>query len=168
MNYLWTVLLALVGSAIAVKLRIPAGALVGSLLAVGCANALNVFSVPTPPQGTKFILQVGLGILLGATITSDALAGLRDLWRPALLCTSITLVAGIASGLAISRWLGLERLTALLGSAPGGMSDMSLIALDMGAQGPTVVLMHLTRMVSVIVVVPIVVKLAVRWGSPLG
>lgn len=168
MNYIWTVFVALIGSAIAVKLKIPAGALVGALIAVGCVNCFQLFEVPTPPQGTKFILQMGLGILLGATITSDALASLRDLWRPALFCTSITVFTGIVSGLAISRWLGLERLTALLASAPGGISDMSLIALDMGAQGPTVVVMHLTRMIGVIVVVPMVVRWIVRTGTPIG
>ncbi len=120
MNYIWTLLVALLGSAIAVKLKVPAGALVGALMAVGSMNCLQLFEVPTPPQGMKFILQVGLGILLGATITTDALAGLKDLWRPALFCTTITLFTGIASGLAISHWLGLERLTALLASAPGG------------------------------------------------
>ncbi len=168
MNYVWTLSVALLGSAIAVKFKVPAGALIGALIAVGGANCLQLFEVPAPPQGTKFILQMGLGILLGATITSDALANLRELWRPALFCTSITLFTGIASGLVISRWLGLEQLTALLASAPGGISDMSLIALDMGAQGPTVLVMHLSRMVGVILVVPLVVRLLVRWGAPAG
>ncbi|MEM9569200.1 MAG: AbrB family transcriptional regulator [Cyanobacteria bacterium P01_E01_bin.34] len=168
MNYIWTLCVALVGSAIAAKLKVPAGALVGALIAVGGVNALHLFDVPAPPQGTKFILQMGLGILLGATITSDALSNLRELWRPALFCTTITLSTGIVSGLVISRWLGLEQLTALLASAPGGISDMSLIALDMGAQGPTVLVMHLSRMVGVILVVPLVVRLLIRWGAPVG
>ena len=164
MNYVWTLLVAVMGSAIAAKLKIPAGPLVGSLLAVGCLNAFKLVEVPAPPQGTKFVLQVGLGILLGATITSEAVAGLRQLWQPAVICTGIALVASMTSGWAVSRWMGIEKLTAMLGAAPGGISDMSLIALDMGAQGSTVVLMHLTRMISVIVVVPLVVRMATRGG----
>lgn len=49
-----------------------------------------------------------------------------------------SLLTGIVSGLLISRWLALEQLTALLASAPGGISDMSWIALDIGTKSPTV------------------------------
>jgi hypothetical protein len=153
-NYVWTLLIALLGSLIAVKLKIPAGALVGSLVAVGTVNSLGWLSVPQWPQGTRFCLQLGLGILLGSTITTDTFTTLRELWRPACMAAFITICSGVIAGCSISRILGMERLTALLGSAPGGMTDMSLIALDMGAQGPAVVVMHLTRLVAVIAIVP--------------
>jgi uncharacterized membrane protein AbrB (regulator of aidB expression) len=48
------------------------------------------------------------------------------------------------------------------------MTDMSLIALDMGAQGPAVVVMHLTRLVAVIAIVPSLVRLLMRSGTPVG
>ncbi|GAB4210268.1 MAG: AbrB family transcriptional regulator [Synechococcales cyanobacterium] len=157
-NYAWTILIALAGAVVGLKLKVPAGALVGSMMAVGLVNMCGTIPVPTPPASTRFALQVGLGIILGSRLTLDTVLGIRELWRPALLCTVIAIGTGVLSGVIISRWLGIERLTAILGTAPGGLSDMSLIALDMGAQGSTVMIMHLARLISVIVVVPWLVR----------
>lgn len=165
MNYLWTLLIGLAGALIGVKLKIPAGALVGSMAAVGLVNACGTLPIPTIPSGVRFGLQMGLGIILGSRLTMDTFWALKDVWRPALLCTGIAIGTGVLSGIVISRWLGIERLTALLGTAPGGLSDMSMIALDMGAQSSTVMVMHLARLLSVIVVVPWVVRLVVNGGS---
>jgi membrane AbrB-like protein len=165
MSYLWTMLIGLAGALIGVKLRLPAGALVGSMVAVGLVNVWGAIPIPAPPAGIRFAMQVVLGILLGTKLTADTLLALKDLWRPALLCTVIAVGTGVLSGYLISRWLGIERLTAILGTAPGGISDMSLIALDMGAQTSTVVVMHLARLISVVVVVPWVVRLLVQPGT---
>lgn len=164
MSYLWTVLIGLAGALIGVKLRLPAGALVGSMVAVGLVNVWGAIPIPAPPAGIRFAMQVVLGILLGTKLTADTLLALKDVaTSPAL--TVIAVGTGVLSGYLISRWLGIERLTAILGTAPGGISDMSLIALDMGAQTSTVVVMHLARLISVVVVVPWVVRLLVQPGT---
>jgi hypothetical protein len=168
MNYVWTLLIGLVGGWMGVKFRLPAGALIGALIAVGSVNALQLIPIPTLPAECRFLLQVCLGIFLGTTVTGETVQALQELWRPALTGAAIMVVAGILSGLAISQWLGLERMTALLGSAPGGTSVMSLIALDMGVEGPVVAAMHLTRMLSVVLLIPLVVRVLVRFGLPVG
>ncbi|MEO0855189.1 MAG: hypothetical protein AAFY15_17035, partial [Cyanobacteria bacterium J06648_11] len=66
MNYIWTVAIAFLGGFIGMKLRIPAGALVGAAIAVGSASILQTYELPPIPSQTRFVLQVGLGILLGA------------------------------------------------------------------------------------------------------
>ncbi len=165
MSYLWTLLIGLAGALIGVKLRLPAGALVGSMVAVGVVNVWGKIPIPTPPAGIRFVMQLVLGTILGTKLTADTFLALKDLWRPALFCTVIAISTGVLSGYLISRWLGVERLTALLGTAPGGISDMSLIALDMGAQTSTVMVMHLARLISVIIVVPWVVRLLVQPGA---
>ncbi len=164
-NYLGTVLVAIMGGLVAQRFQLPAAGLLGSLVAVSAMNLVLGTHVPSFPSQSKFLLQICVGILLAASINRDVIASLRDLWRPALACAAIMVSTGIFSGLLISRWLGLEQLTALLGSAPGGISDMSLIAIDMGAQGPVVLVMHLTRLISVIVVVPLVVKFVLHIGA---
>ncbi len=57
MNYLWTLLIGLAGALIAVKLRLPAGALVGSMVAVGLVNVWGAIPIPTPPAGIRFVMQ---------------------------------------------------------------------------------------------------------------
>lgn len=168
MNYIWTLAIAFVGGFVGVKLRIPAGALVGAAIAVGGASVLQTYELPPIPSQTRFVLQVGLGILLGATLDRETVLAMRELWRPALMCAAIAVGTGVLSGLAISKLLGMEPLTALLGTAPGGLSDISLIALDMGAQGSTVLIMHLTRLISVIAIVPWIVRAIARMSANAG
>lgn len=161
-NYLVTLLIGLAGGLFAQQLRVPAGGLIGSLVAVSALNLSGWFHVPNFPSNTKFVLQIGVGILLATSINRDVLFSLRDMWRPALTGAAIMVSTGIFSGLLISRWLGIEQLTALLGSAPGGISDMSLIAMDLGAQGSAVIIMHLTRLISVVVIVPLVIRFIIH------
>lgn len=166
MSYLWTLLIGLAGAGVGVALRFPAGALVGSTLAVALVNGfVDKIEIVSPPTQVRLVLQVGLGIIIGSRFTREAFFTLKDLWQPALLCAAIAISAGILSGLLVSRWLGVEQLSAFLGSAPGGLSDLSLIALDMGAQGSTVLVMHLVRLVCVILIVPWVVRFVVSLQS---
>ncbi|NJL82934.1 MAG: hypothetical protein HC890_08190 [Chloroflexaceae bacterium] len=165
-SYLWTLLIGLAGAAIGYGLKIPAGALVGSMLAVGIFNATERVPIPNFSPQIRLIFQLGLGILLGSKLSPDILVLFKDLWRPALLCAAIAIVSGVASALIISRFTGIEELTAFLSTAPGGMSDMSLIALDMGAKISVVMTIHLVRLISVVAIVPLLVKLLVGSGGP--
>lgn len=160
--YFSMVVVGVLGAAAGYALRLPAGVLVGAMLAVALANMSGKIPVISPPGEARLVLQVGLGILLGSRFTTDTLAALKTLWQPALVCAAIAIGTGLLSAVLVSRWLGVEKLTAFLGSAPGGLSDMSLIALDIGAQGPTVLVMHLVRLVCVVSIVPWVVRLVVQ------
>ncbi len=162
MSYVWTILIAVAGGILGNVLRIPTGSMVGATLAVAVANVYGHVQIPRFSPQINFAIQVGVGILLGSRITAATIDSLKEVWRPALICTTIALVAGIFSALMISRWLGIEALTALLSTAPGGISPMSLMAVDMGVEGGTVLIMHLFRLMSVIVIFPWLVKLLAR------
>ncbi len=162
LSYFSMVAIGILGAAVGYALRLPAGVLVGAMLAVAIANMSGKVPMASPPGEARLILQVGLGIILGSRFTADIVVSLKTLWQPALVCAAIAIGTGMLSALLVSRWLGVEKLTAFLGSAPGGLSDMSLIALDIGAQGPTVLIMHLVRLVCVVSIVPWIVRLAVQ------
>lgn len=159
MAYLWTVLLALGGALIGYTLHIPAGVLIGAMLAVGLISISGKVRIPSIPSQVRSGLQLGLGILLGSQFTPETLATLTDLWQPACISAAIAISTGLVSAFVSYRWMGIEKITAFLGTAPGGLSDMSLIALDMEAQSNTVVLMHLARLISVVVLIPLLVRL---------
>lgn len=159
LGYLLTVLIGLGGAYLGLILKIPTGPLVGSMVAVGIANASGIVNISQLPPGLTFGLQLVLGITLGSRLNPESWVTLKSIWSPVLICTVITIGTGLISGLLLSHWLGMERLTALLSTAPGGISGMSLIALDLGAESSTVVIMHLARLISVILLVP----LFVRW-----
>ena len=165
LTYVVTVLVGIAGAIIGYVMGLPVGVLVGSMLAVGLVNIFGAVEVPRFPSEARFVLQLGLGLMLGSKLTIDTLYAARELWRPALLCALIAITTGVLSGLLISQVLGVEPVTAFFGTAPGGLTDMTLIALDMGAKANLVVVMHLIRLISVIVIVPWFIKIIVQPHS---
>ena len=115
------------------------------------------------PSGTRTALQIGIGTVIGTGLTRASLDQLQNLWRPAVLITVTLVLTGIAIGLWTSRLLGVDPLITLLGAAPGGISGMSLVGADYGV-GAAVAALHAVRLVTVLLVLPLVVKLL----APLG
>ena len=83
---------------------------------------------------------------------------LQALWRPALLITVTLVLTGIVIGLWSSRLLGIDPVVALLGAAPGGISGMSLVGAEFGV-GAAVAALHAVRLITVLLVLPVVVRL---------
>ena len=68
------------------------------------------------------------------------------------------MLTGIVIGLWSSRLLGIDPLVALLGAAPGGISGMSLVGAEYGV-GAAVAALHAVRLITVLLVLPVVVRL---------
>merc|ERR1711934_470482 len=67
--------------------RIPAAPLAGALLGAGVLSMSGRLETATWPAGTKTMLEIGIGTVLGAGLTRTSLEQLQLLWRPALLIT---------------------------------------------------------------------------------
>ena len=67
-------------------------------------------------------------------------------------------VAARVSGRWSSRLRGIDPLVALLGAAPGGISGMSLVGAEYGV-GAAVAALHAVRLITVLLVLPVVVRL---------
>jgi uncharacterized protein len=155
----WHLLLYLLagtaGGLLAMRTGIPAAPLAGSLLA---ASLLS----------TRTLLEIAIGTVIGTSLTAAALTELRQLWRPAVLITVTLVLTGIVVGLWCGRLLGIDPVVALLGAAPGGISGMSLVGAEFGV-GAAVAALHAVRLITVLLVLPLVVKLVVpASGGPPG
>ena len=143
---------------------IPAAPLLGAILGAGFLSVSGQFDVAVWPVGTKTILGIGIGTVIGTGINRDALGELQLLWKPALLITFSLLITGILVGLLISRFLGVERTVALLGAAPGGTIGMSLVGAEFGV-GAAVAALHAVRLITVLLLIPAIVNLLAPGGS---
>ena len=85
---------------------------------------------------------------------------LQLLWKPAVLITLALVLTGLVVGLWTSRLLGIDPVVALLGAAPGGISGMSLVGAEFGV-GAAVAALHAVRLITVLLVLPLVVRLIV-------
>ena len=73
-------------------------------------------------------------------------------------------MTGIVLGLVISRFLGVERIVALLGAAPGGTIGMTLVGAEYGV-GAAVAALHAVRLITVLFLIPAIVNLLAPVGS---
>lgn len=156
-NLLITAAVAVAAGLIGYKLRIPAGTITFSMVAVG---ALNVFSNRGYiPVTIIRITQIFAGILIGETMTYGDLIALKEIILPAFILLFGIIIINLFIGFVVSKSGKLELITSLLASAPGGLTDIALIAKDLGADVPKVAIFQLTRHVSVIVIFPFLIKL---------
>ena len=137
---------------------IPAAPLAGALLGAGLVSMSGKVELAQWPIGTRTVLEIGIGTVIGTGLTRASLDQLQALWRPALLITLTLVLTGVVIGLWSSRLLGIDPVVALLGAAPGGISGMSLVGAEFGV-GAAVAALHAVRLITVLLVLPLVVRL---------
>jgi len=140
----------IVGWAAARLLKIPAAAIVGPMLASAGVHLAGLTS-EAPPAELVAAAQVGVGAAIGARFANTALSfvlrALRDSLGVTILLVIITLV--FAGGL--EAWLGIGFPALVLAYAPGGLAEMSLIAIALGADAALVATHHIVRIFIIVV-----------------
>ncbi|MCA1287697.1 AbrB family transcriptional regulator [Salipiger bermudensis] len=156
-----TGLAALGGAAIAALLGVPAGALVGAMLAVALMAGLgHAVTVPVIARDLAFLV---IGISLGAGIDASVLPHLPG-WSISLLGLAVALVATMAaSTFLLQRVFAVDWQTAVLASAPGTMSNAVAIAVEGKGDASAVMILQLMRLVILVTLVP---PLAAVLGAP--
>lgn len=143
---------------LAARLRFPAAVLSGPLLLSGLAHVLGL-TAATPPEWAILITQWVVGTALGSRF-----AGFRPqmLWR-ALRLSALAVVAmlALAGGIALllAGPVGEPAPAVLLAFAPGGITEMSLVALSLQMSAVFVTIHHLVR----IIIAVIVARLGLRF-----
>jgi len=156
-----------VGGYLAQLLKLPGGAALGAMAAAATLNIALGDRPAAVPKGLDFAALVLVGVSLGASLNRRALAGTANLIAPSLLVLGVLSVVGVVLALALQRFFGFDLITALFAAAPGGMTNMAIVAKDAGGNGVSVALIHLVRLVGVFVLVPLVAFFARRFYSDL-
>lgn len=156
MTFLLTIMTALMGSFLARKCRIPAGAMTGAILGVAVLNCLT--GKASVPAVAKPCMQVMGGALLGHTISRRDLDKMHTIMKAALILILTMFLLNITTGFGIYKLSDMNITTALLAAAPGGVSDMALIAEDLGADMQIVSILQLFRMFGIYLIFPPVLR----------
>ena len=160
-RYGLALVVAVSGAWLGMRLRIPAGALVGALV-VGLVPALLDLGPATWPP---FVLPAAY-LLLGARVGArfDA-AVMRRIGRvlPAVLGFIVALSL-VCAGLG---WLlhevsGIDLLSALLATSPGGIDAATIAALDTGANVALVLAVQIARLLVMVLAGPFLVRLLLK------
>ena len=149
---------AFVGYPAAKALRIPAAQLVGPLVLSAALHLSGLVSAH-PPGELVAAAQVVLGAAIGARFVGMEFRVMRRVMLlAALVAVAMVLVAaGAAWGLASATDLSGSAL--FLALAPGGLAEMSLIALSFGSAAAFVSTHHVARIILIVIAGPLVFRL---------
>lgn len=141
------------GGAVATWFNVPLSWMLGALFATA-AFALAGMKLDMP-KPLKLGSRMFIGLILGAAINADTFARIGQ-W-PASLALMVGGIAFITflTALYYNRAAGFDRLTAASASFPGGLSSITAVAIEQGANGPASVMGQLFRLTAIVVLVPI-------------
>lgn len=156
------VALAFAGWWIAERIGLAGAPLVGPMIASGLLHALGVTAAKVPFE-VMVLAQLTLGILLGLQFRGLTLPEFRTtmVWALAF-SVLLVVVSGIATVI-VSALTGAPMLPVLLAFAPGGQTELNLLALVLNIDVAFVALHHLVRLAVVIIGAQMVFARRTDW-----
>ena len=165
----WGMLLgsALLGPAIARACRLPAAFLLGPLL-LSAATHIAGWSDASPPVVLVAAAQVVLGTAVGCRFAGTGYAEVLRILRTSLGSAFLLISTATGFGLLVAELTGLPWYVVTLAYAPGGLAEMSLVALGIGQDVAFVATHHLCRIGMIVLLAPLGFRLIRRAFAPRG
>ncbi len=153
--------LAVAGAFLATKLRIPAAFLLGPLFVAALLSVNAVF-----PGGahslTDFIVnaaQIAIGVSVGVEFKRDEVLQYRKLFVAGFIHSLLLSVLSITLAVLLAYTSEIHLYTSILATAPGGIAEMSLTALAIGADPVLVTAFQLFRVLFIVTIF----SSCIRW-----
>ena len=159
-DLLFTLLVGTAGGLAGYKLRLPAGAMLGSMLAVGIYSCLGFQAFMS--SELRIAAQIFVGCLLGLNLNRNTFMQFKTVVKPALIIIVSLLICGMVTGFILFKFCGLDFYTAFLCCTAGGMTELSLLAVTLGGDGPKVAVLHLIRMLAIVSTMPVIVQVLAK------
>lgn len=152
--YALTGVVALVGMLAGVRLRLPAGALLGPLVLGIALEEAGIVHVAVPGVVSPVAYAL-IGIYAGLLFDR---ASLRQAWRllPFMFASTLALMVACAMlGWVFAVLTNTDYLTAYLATTPGAIDSVAIIAVDSGADVSLVLAVQILRVFVVVAVVSV-------------
>ena len=156
------VLLALlvggVGGALFSTWRLPLPWMLGPMAAclLGALLKLPLAETPLVPPYMRAVL----GFMLGSAFTPDLLDRLGGMFLSLLCLVPYIIIIGFTGVPYFRRMAHASGTTAYFSAMPGGLHDMVLIGREMGGDDRIIALVHGTRILLIVFILPFLVQLA--------
>lgn len=156
MNFIITIAVATIVGLVFYKLKVPGGLMIGAIVGVAILNITT--SHGHMPYEAKMLAQMISGAFIGSGISRSDLKNFKNLFKPILILCGGMLVLNIILGFIIYYVTTLDFLTSFFVCVPGGMSDMPIIAAEMGADGAIVALLQFVRLCAGLALFPALIQ----------
>ncbi len=158
--------LGIIGSFLGKKIRLPAAPVLGSLIFL---TTLRLIGVPLPnlPEASALIIQVAIGLMVGARFNEETSQSLEGITKPAIIVSIWALSLAFVSGYIITSLTTLDLNTAILSSSVGGLPEMTVLAVATDADPVVVIFFHITRLIITLMLFPVALKwLKIKFPEP--
>lgn len=156
-SVLATLLVAVIGATVALKLRVPAGAQIGPMVLGAVLHATGVARMALPVP----ILELAyacIGWYVGLRFTRETLR-LTFTALPGILTATFAVIALCAGwGFLLTLLLPIDLLTAVLATSPGGLDSVAIIAVGSQADVSFVLAVQTLRLFVVLLTGPLLAK----------
>jgi uncharacterized protein len=144
--------IGILGGALFALAGAPLAWMLGALITVTLVSLAGVrLTVPAP---LRTVMIAVLGVMLGSAFTPE-IADQLVAWGNAVLVMLGFLVVTMAFAVAFLRFgVGMDPVTAYFSGAPGGITEMVLAGEARGADSRVITLMHATRILVIVAVIP--------------
>jgi uncharacterized protein len=157
LNVLETLAIGTVGGTLFLWAHLPGGLISGAMIAVGIA-AIAGRPLSMPPILTQTVLVL-LGISLGSLVSRQLLQHMGAYPLSIALLALATFCSTFGSSIYLQRVHGWDRTSAFLAGSPGALSQITMLALERGADVSAIAVVQTMRVIILTAALPLLLAL---------
>jgi uncharacterized protein len=157
LNVLETLVIGTAGGALFLLAHLPGGLISGAMIAVGIA-AIAGRPLVVPPILTQTVLVL-LGISLGSLVSRQLLQHMGAYPLTIGLLALATFCSTFGSSLYLQRVHGWDRTSAFLAGSPGALSQITMLAIERGADVSAIAVVQTMRVIILTAALPMLLAL---------
>jgi membrane AbrB-like protein len=157
LNVLETLAIGTAGGALFLSLNLPGGLISGAMIAVGIA-AIAGRPLTMPPILTQTVLVL-LGISLGSLVSRQLLQHTGAYPLTIALLALATFCSTFGSSIYLQRAHGWDQTSAFLAGSPGALSQITMLAIEKGADVPAIAVVQTMRVIILTAALPLLLAL---------
>lgn len=146
------------GMPLAKALRLPARLLIGPMLLSALVHVTGLTKSP-PPLEIINLAQLVIGSALGCRFVGTPGKEVVEILKFSVVATVLMIVLSVLFAVLVQYLSGVDIPTVILAYAPGGLAEMSLIALALGVDIGFVATHHIWRICLVVIGAPILFRI---------
>ena len=154
-RYTWSLLLAIASGFIAHYMGLPLPWMLGPLIGCGFFAAIGkgviIGKKPRP------VCRALLGCTIGANFGPEIIDRVDEIGISLLFVPGFVVLMGFTTYFYLNKIMKMDRLTSIYGSFPGGLNEMVILGQEIGSNPRTLVLIHATRIVVVVVLASLLI-----------
>jgi uncharacterized protein len=164
LNVLETLAIGTIGGVLFVAVGLPGGLISGAMMAVGIA-AMMGRPLAMPPILTQTVLVL-LGISLGSLMSRQLLQHIGAYPLTIALLALATFCTTFGSSFYLQRVHGWDRTSAFLAASPGALSQITILAIEKGADVSAIAVVQTMRVIMLTAALPLLLVIAGMTTAP--